>query len=102
LVVNEALAMGVPILCSDNVGARDLLVRTALNGYVFESDNPEGLARFMQMLAEDKAEWRRLAKGSQSLAPLADTRQFGNGVRHLMGLDAPNASVVRAPTKIAP
>jgi len=102
LVVNEALAMGVPILCSDNVGARDLLVRTALNGYVFESDNPEGLARFMQMLAEDKVEWRRLAEGSQSLAPLADTRQFGIGVRHLMGLDAPDSSAIRAPTEIAP
>jgi len=102
LVVNEALAMGVPIICSENVGARDLLVRTALNGYVFESDNPDGLARFMQMVAEDEVEWRRLAEGSQTLAPLADTRQFGIGVRHLMGLDAADTSAVRAPTEIAP
>ncbi|HEV2548575.1 MAG TPA: glycosyltransferase [Stellaceae bacterium] len=102
LVVNEALAMGVPILCSENVGARDLLVRTAMNGYVVESDNPDGLARFMQLLAEDEVEWRRLAEGSQKLAPLADTRQFGIGVRHLMGLDAADTSAIRAPTEIAP
>jgi L-malate glycosyltransferase len=102
LVVNEALAMGVPILCSENVGARDLLVRTARNGYVVEPDNPDGLARFMQMLAEDAGEWRRLAEGSQALAPLADTRQFGIGVRHLMGLDAADTSAISVPTEIAP
>jgi glycosyltransferase involved in cell wall biosynthesis len=102
LVVNEALAMGVPILCAENVGARDLLVRTALNGYVVESDNPDGLAHFMQMLAEDEVEWRRLAEGSRTLAPLADTRQFGIGVRYLMGLDAADTSAIRAPTEIAP
>jgi L-malate glycosyltransferase len=102
LVVNEALAMGVPILCSENVGARDLLVRTALNGYVVESDNPDGLAHFMQMLAEDEVEWRRLVEGSRTLAPLADTRQFGIGVRYLMGLDAADTSAIRAPTEIAP
>jgi L-malate glycosyltransferase len=87
LVVNEALAMGVPILCAENVGARDLLVRTAINGYAVEADNPEGLARFMGRLAEDEAEWRRLADGSRALAPLADTEQFGRGLRRLLGLD---------------
>jgi glycosyltransferase involved in cell wall biosynthesis len=86
LVINEALAMGVPILCSDNVGARDLLVRTAVNGFAFEPDNPEGLARLMQRLAADESEWRRLAEGSLSLSPLADTQHFGAGVARLVGL----------------
>ena len=93
LVVNEALAMGVPILCSENAGARDLLVRTAVNGYVFEPDNREGLARFMRKLAEDEAEWRHLADGSLALAPMADAAQFACGVRRLMGLD-PVAAVL--------
>ncbi|MGH7125246.1 MAG: glycosyltransferase, partial [Stellaceae bacterium] len=84
LVINEALAMGVPVLCSDNVGARDLLVRTAVNGFVFEPDNPEGLARLMQMLARDEAEWRRLAEGSLRLAPLADAANFGSGAASLV------------------
>ena len=66
LVVNEALAMGVPILCSDNVGARDSLVRTAVNGYVFESDNGEGLAHLMTRMATDEHEWRRMAEASGS------------------------------------
>lgn len=85
LVVNEALAMGVPILCSHNVGARDLLVRTAVNGYCFEPDNALGLARLMRRMAADEREWRALAEGSTSLAPLADTRHFASGVARLVG-----------------
>src|SRR6185437_12034214 len=63
LVVNEALALGVPVLCSDAVGARDTLVRTAVSGFVFEADNPEGLAHLMHRLSNDAEEWRRLAAG---------------------------------------
>ena len=80
LVVNEALAMGLPILCSDRPGARDLLVRTAVNGYVFEPDSPGGLARLMYFLASDESEWRRLSEASQEFVPFADTRYFGDGV----------------------
>jgi len=85
LVVNEALAMGVPILCSLNAGARDLLVRTAINGYIFEPDNPDGLARLLYRLGSDEAEWRRLAEGSTRLTPLADTAQFGAAVCQIIG-----------------
>jgi L-malate glycosyltransferase len=80
LVVNEALAMGLPILCSDNVGARDSLVRTAVNGYVFEPDNPQGLALIMDRLAADEAEWRRLAKSATEFAYRGDSSHFASGV----------------------
>ena len=83
LVVNEALAMGVPILCSLNAGARDRLVRTAINGYIFEPDNPDGLARLLYGLGSDEAEWRRLTEGSAHLAPLGDTAQFGAAIRQI-------------------
>ena len=45
LVINEAVAMSLPILCSMNVGARDLLVRSGVNGYIYEPDNPAGDSR---------------------------------------------------------
>ena len=85
LVINEALALGLPILCSSNVGARDLLVRTAVNGFVFEPDNVEGLARLMQRMAEDEGCWRRLAVASQRLSALADTHNFAAGLTRLLG-----------------
>lgn len=88
LVVNEALAMGVPALVSDNVGARDTLLRTAVNGYVFKPDNAEGLARLMERLGSDEDEWRRLAEGASRFAPLGDVARFVAGVRELTGIGA--------------
>jgi glycosyltransferase involved in cell wall biosynthesis len=86
LVVNEGLAMGVPILCSDNVGARDTLVRAGLNGYVFQPDCPEGLAYLMHRLANDEAEWRSFAQASAALAAKGDTKQFAEAVAAAVGI----------------
>lgn len=80
LVVNEALAMGVPVLVSDNCGARDLLVRNGIDGYVFEPDNAGGLANFMELLDRDEAEWTRLALGTRQFLPAADTPLFVGAV----------------------
>jgi L-malate glycosyltransferase len=83
LVVNEALAMGVPVLCSQNCGAGDL-VKTAVNGYVFEPENVEGLSRLMLALASDESEWRRLAENARTLAPQGDVRRFVDGAVRLL------------------
>lgn len=91
LVVNEAVAMGVPILCSDNVGARDSLVRTGVNGYVFEPDNADGLAYLMHRLATDEAEWRRFAEASCRIAAEADVSRFAEGVARAIGSTGPSA-----------
>lgn len=85
LVVNEALAMSLPVLCSDNAGARDDLVRVGVNGYVVEPDNAEGLAQVMLRLANDETEWRRLCAGSQALAPQADVARFAEAVAGMIG-----------------
>lgn len=91
LVVNEAVAMGVPILCSDNVGARDSLVRTGVNGYVFEADNADGLAYLMYRLATDEPEWRRFAEASCRIAAKADVSRFAEGVARAIGAIGPSA-----------
>lgn len=80
LVINEALAMGVPVLLSDNCGARDLLVRSGVNGYVFEADNVEGLAHFMALLDRDEDEWARLALGTRRFLGMADIGLFAVAV----------------------
>jgi glycosyltransferase involved in cell wall biosynthesis len=89
LVVSEALAMGLPILCSDNVGARDSLVRTAVNGYVFETDNGEGLAHLMTAMATDEREWRRMAQAASEFSSKGDTCQFVSAVAKVLALDTP-------------
>ena len=80
LVINEAVAMGVPVLVSDNCGARDLLVRTGVNGYVFEPDNAVGLTYLMDWLDRDAEEWARLARGNCQFTDLADTKLFAVAV----------------------
>lgn len=85
LVVNEALAMGLPILCSSNAGACDLLVRTGVNGFVFEPENILGLACLMQLIARDEDNWRRMAAESQRLAGFGDIHRFGAGAARLLG-----------------
>lgn len=93
LVVNEALAMGVPVLCSDNVGARDELVRTAVNGFVFEPDNAAGLAQLMLQVSEDRALWRRLAESAVATAGRGDAAGFADGICRALGLDAGSSDV---------
>jgi glycosyltransferase involved in cell wall biosynthesis len=92
LVVNEALAMGLPVLVSENVGARDDLVRQGVNGYVFEADNAAGLADAMVRLAADETEWRRLSEGSNVLAERGDVAHFAQAVAHLIGLPGAEAA----------
>jgi L-malate glycosyltransferase len=91
LVVNEALALGLPVLATDNVGARDLLLRTAVSGYIFEPGNVEGLAQLMFAVARDETEWRRLVSGAHTLRMEGDTGRFVEGVVSLVepGLAVP-------------
>ena len=89
LVVNEALAMGVPAILSDQCGARDLLVRSGVNGHIVEPDNPEGLARHMLSVASDEAEWRRLSLNGRPFCALADADFFAGAVEkalHALGV----------------
>jgi glycosyltransferase involved in cell wall biosynthesis len=84
LVVNEALAFGLPVLATDQIGARDVLMRTGVNGYIFEPGNVEGLAHLMIRVSNDESEWRRLVEGSRRLRALGDTGRFVEGVTSLM------------------
>jgi L-malate glycosyltransferase len=80
LVANEAIALGVPLLLSLNCGAGDTLLRTGVNGFLYEPSNPDGLCYFMDVLDRDEPLWRRLSQASLALRPLADTARFGKAV----------------------
>lgn len=79
-VVIEAQAMGLPVILSDNCGARDLLVRSGVNGFVIEPDNPHGMAYFMRLLSEDEALWRQMCDAATASAPQGDVQRFVEGV----------------------
>ena len=62
LVVPEALAMGVPVIISQNCGARDELVRTGVNGFLVEPDNVPGIAYLMRLISDNEAVWLELSR----------------------------------------
>lgn len=83
-VVIEAQAMGLPVLLSDVCGARDRLIRTGVNGFIFEPDNPQGLAWFMKILSDDKNLWEKMCISAQKFAPLGDVIAFEKAVQTLI------------------
>lgn len=84
LVVNEALALGLPVIVSTAVGARDALVRNLVNGCVIEPGSPESLAAAMAWIGEDEARWRRLSVASDARASLGDTERLADSVELLL------------------
>jgi L-malate glycosyltransferase len=85
IAVIEAQAMGLPVILSDKCGARDSLVRSGVNGFVIEPDNPRGMAYFMGLLSDDETLWRRMCSEATATAPMGDAHYFAEGVRALVG-----------------
>jgi glycosyltransferase involved in cell wall biosynthesis len=83
LVVNEALAAGLPVIAAPAVGACDALVRNTVNGFLVEPGSRAGLAAAMHNLATGQAEWERLANASTSRAELGDVVHFADAVEVL-------------------
>ncbi len=65
LVVNEAMASGLPVIVSDRCGCADDLVEDSVNGYIFPAEDVDWLTR--RMLAFDALSGAdRKAMGSRS------------------------------------
>lgn len=79
-VVAEAQACGIPVILSENCGARDILIRSGVNGFVIEPDNPKGLAFFMSLLCQDSALWARMAEAAWNSADAGDIARFVEAV----------------------
>jgi glycosyltransferase involved in cell wall biosynthesis len=88
LVVNEALAFGLPIIASQHVGACDTLVRNLINGFVVESHSVEAIALAMQRMSADEANWNRMASESSGRAWLGDSGRFADAIDLILHPDA--------------
>ena len=84
LVVNEALAFGLPAIISPAVGSGDLLVRNLINGFVIELNSPIGLATAMTALASDETRWGMMVAASHQRAWLGDTERLADAVELLI------------------
>jgi 1,2-diacylglycerol 3-alpha-glucosyltransferase len=81
LVVNEAMAAGLPVLLSNRCGCVPDLVRDGVNGFTFDPYDVEALAGLMQRVAAMTDEQRR-AMGQAGQRIIADwgPERFADGL----------------------
>ena len=91
LVVNEALAFGLPVIVSQQVGSRDALVRDGVNGHVVASDSVEQLAHAMLDIAGDRGRWEAMVAASHQRAWLGDCDRLADALELLIEPQNPSA-----------
>jgi 1,2-diacylglycerol 3-alpha-glucosyltransferase len=96
LVVNEAMASGLPVLVSNRCGCAADLVREGKNGFTFDPYNIEQLVQLMQQMSALEPKTRK-AMGQESERIVADwgPRRFADGLngaaQRALEVDPPRA-----------
>jgi len=99
LVVNEAFACGLPVLCSRHAGCADDLLRPGENGWLFDPTEP---AEFVSALREALCapDLERLARGARDTAerfrPEAMAAGFRRAVEHALRSDQRPLRIARS------
>jgi glycosyltransferase involved in cell wall biosynthesis len=88
ICVIEALALGTPVIVSDNVGARDCFVRAGVSGFIVEPGSSEGLAFHMSLISADEGRWQQLSRAASEAGERADVRYFAQSAAKLARLPA--------------
>ncbi|HTD66611.1 MAG TPA: glycosyltransferase [Candidatus Limnocylindria bacterium] len=82
LVVNEAIAAGLPVLVSNRCGCVLELVREGVNGFAFDPENQNELTQLMAKMASlSEGDRQRLARASRETASQHEPARFGEGLR---------------------
>jgi glycosyltransferase involved in cell wall biosynthesis len=81
LVVNEAMASGLPVLVSNRCGCASDLVKKGINGFTFDPVSSGQLAELMRRVAEMEPA-RRAQMGARSRELIAQwgTERFASGL----------------------
>jgi glycosyltransferase involved in cell wall biosynthesis len=92
LVINEAMACGLPVLCSANCGAAEELVIDSINGFSFDPLDTVSISRvlrsFLNLPPEQKAAMGEAS--SELIEQRYPTSAFGQGLATLLsGLRGP-------------
>lgn len=83
LVINEALAVGIPVIASAQVGATDVLVRNLINGFIVQPEDPDTLVEAMVRMGSNSEQWAAMAEASRRLAHRGDCERFADAVEVL-------------------
>jgi glycosyltransferase involved in cell wall biosynthesis len=67
LVVNEAMACGLPILASERCGAALDLVFPGINGYIFDPDSVDDMVQAMLRMSAERVDRKAMGLASQRI-----------------------------------
>lgn len=84
LVVNEALAAGVPVIVSSAAGAADELIRNLGNGVIVNPHDRDSIVQAMVHCGSDQQRWEEMRRQATASATLGDVQHFCNGVGELI------------------
>jgi glycosyltransferase involved in cell wall biosynthesis len=80
LVVNEAMASGLPVLVSDRCGCARDLVKSGVNGFTFDPYNVEQLSGLMLDLSSSGIDLAAMGQASQKIISEWGPRRFADGL----------------------
>ncbi len=80
LVVNEAMAAGLPVLVSNRCGCAEDLVETGVNGFTFDPTDVDALAGLMKRVANGNMDRKAYGRASQRIVADWDLNRFAEGL----------------------
>jgi len=81
LVVNEAMASGLPVLVSDRCGCAPDLVSEGVNGHTFDPFDAADLSQRLVSVASDPAALASMGQASREIIARWSTARFAEGLR---------------------
>jgi glycosyltransferase involved in cell wall biosynthesis len=82
LVVNEAMACGLPVLVSNRCGCAPDLVKEGVNGWTFDPLDEAALAGLLERIAAlDEGERARMGQGSREIIADWGPERFASGLK---------------------
>ncbi len=80
LVVNEAMASGLPVIISERCGCVPELVHNGKNGYVINPLDQGALTNILQKMSGNSVTLEEMAKESKKIVANFDSDKFGSGL----------------------
>jgi glycosyltransferase involved in cell wall biosynthesis len=80
LVVNEAMASGLPVLLSNRCGCAADLVREGENGWTFDPTNEEQMAELMLRISSDENQRKTMGEKSREIITEWGPDRFASGI----------------------
>jgi glycosyltransferase involved in cell wall biosynthesis len=80
LVVNEAMAAGLPVLVSTGAGAAEDLVKDGVNGFTFDPSATSAIAEAMSRISRPDADLTEMGRRSRELVDSWGLERFADGL----------------------